>query len=125
MTTAKIEKKAATPVVEESSEVSAADRAMSASMIASGIGAVTLGLVIILAEANAAFKDAMAWVKPVGPLSGKTTVAVIVFFLSWVVLHYVFKRKAISLNTAFIVTLVLLALGLLLTFPPVFLTFEA
>lgn len=104
----------------EVTEISAADRAMSAAMIGSGIGALVLGIAIVLAEANAGIKTFLNWVGPVGPLSGKTGLAVIAFFVSWGVLHYVFQRRAISLTSAFLVTVVLLVLGLLLTFPPVF-----
>ncbi|MBN8621292.1 MAG: hypothetical protein J0L63_20430 [Anaerolineae bacterium] len=104
-------------------EVSAADRAMGASMIASGIGSLVLGIAIVLAEVNADIKTFLTWNTGVGPLSGKTGVSIIAFVISWVILHYAFQRKAISLTTSFVVTLVLVVLGLLLTFPPVFMSF--
>ena len=104
-------------------EVSAADRAMGASMIGSGIGALVLGIAIVLAEVNTGIKTFLTWNSGVGPLSGKTGVSVIAFIVSWVILHYAFQRKAISLMTSFIITVVLLVLGLLLTFPPVFTSF--
>lgn len=104
-------------------EVSVADRAMGASMIASGIGSLVLGIAIVLAEVNADIKTFLTWNTGVGPLSGKTGVSIIAFVISWVVLHYAFQRRAISLTTSFVVTLVLLVLGLLLTFPPVFMSF--
>jgi hypothetical protein len=56
-------------------------------------------------------------------LSGKTGLSIIAFIISWVALHYAFQRRAVSLTTAFLITLVLLVLGLLLTFPPVFMSF--
>jgi hypothetical protein len=108
---------------EVTTEITAADRAMGASMIASGIGSLVLGIAIVLSEVNADIKTFLTWNSGVGPLSGKTGVAVIAFLLSWVILHYAFQRKAISLTTAFIATVVLVALGLLLTFPPVFMSF--
>lgn len=108
---------------EAGTEISAADRAMGASMIASGIGSLVLGIAIVLAEVNADIKTFLTWNSGVGPLSGKTGVAVIAFIVSWAVLHYAFQRRAISLTTSFIVTLVLVVLGLLLTFPPVFMSF--
>lgn len=104
-------------------EVSAADRAMGASMIASGIGSLVLGIAIVLAEVNVDIKTFLTWNTGVGPLSGKTGVSIIAFVISWVVLHYAFQRRAISLTTSFVVTLVLVVLGLLLTFPPVFMSF--
>jgi cytochrome c1 len=105
---------------EVTEEISAADRAMGASMIAAGVGSLVLGIGVVLAEVNADIKTFLNWVGPVGPLSGKTGLAVIAFILSWVILHYAFQRRAISLTRSFIVTVALLVLGLLLTFPPVF-----
>ena len=104
-------------------EISAADRAVSASMIASGIGSLVLGIAIVLAEVNAGIKTFLTWNSGVGPLSGKTGVAVLAFLASWGVLHYVFQRNPLTLMRSFVVTIVLLVLGLLLTFPPVFLAF--
>ncbi|MBZ0281711.1 MAG: hypothetical protein K8L97_13315 [Anaerolineae bacterium] len=108
---------------EVEAEISAADRALGASMIASGIGSLVLGITIILSEVSADFKTFLTWHSGAGPLSGKTGLSVIAFVVSWVLLHYAFQRKAISLTTSFIVTVVLVVLGLLLTFPPVFLSF--
>lgn len=105
------------------SEISVADRAMGAAMVASGIGSLVLGIAIVLSEANADFKTFVTWNAGVGPLSGKTGLSVIAFILSWVVLHYVFKNNPISISRAFVVTLVLTVLGILLTFPPVFMSF--
>jgi hypothetical protein len=103
-------------------EVSAADRAMGAAMISSGIGSLVLGILIVLAEVSVDIKEILIWNDGAGPLSGKTGVAVIAFVVSWVVLHYIFQYKAISLTASFIVTAVLLVLGLLLTFPPIFIS---
>jgi hypothetical protein len=104
-------------------ESTAADRAMSAAMIASGIGSLILGIAIVLSEVNASIKSFLTWNSGVGPLSGKTGVSVIAFVVSWVILHYAFQRRAISLTSAFIITVVLVVVGILLTFPPVFLSF--
>ncbi|MBW4437799.1 MAG: hypothetical protein KME04_11730 [Pleurocapsa minor GSE-CHR-MK-17-07R] len=108
---------------EEAAQVSAADRAMGAAMIASGIGSLVLGLAIILSEVSAGIKTFLTWNSGVGSLSGKTGVSIIAFVVGWAVLHFVFKSRPISLMTSFIITVVLVALGLLLTFPPVFLMF--
>ena len=108
---------------EAETAIGAADRAMGASMIASGIGSLVLGIAIVLAEVNASIKAFLTWNSGVGPLSGKTGVAVIAFVVSWAVLHYAFQRRAITLTNSFIATVVLVVLGLLLTFPPVFMSF--
>jgi hypothetical protein len=106
----------------EDTQVTVLDREVGAAFIASGIGSFVLGILIVLTEmpSGAGLKSALAFVGPVGPLSGKTTVAVIAFVASWAILHFVFKNRAVKLTTSFIITVVLLALGLLLSFPPVF-----
>jgi hypothetical protein len=104
---------------------SAIDREVGAALIASGIGSLVLGLTVVGVEASASIGDALAWTDSVGPLSGKTGVAVIAFVLSWLGLHFAFKNSRLPLMTAFVITLVLVGLGLLLTFPPVFELFAA
>jgi hypothetical protein len=103
-------------------EVSAADRAVGAAFIASGIGSTALGLMVILTEmkAGAGLKAALTWTAPVGPLSGKTGVAVLAFVISWVLLHFAFKRRAVSLTTSFVVAVVLIVLGVAMCYPPIF-----
>ncbi len=101
-------------------DVAAIDREVSAAFVASGIGAAVLGLAIVGAEISPAIKQALTLWGPVGPLSGKTTVSVVAFLLSWALLHVVFRNRQVQLRASFIVTLVLVSVGLLLSFPPVF-----
>jgi len=99
------------------------ERELSAAFLASGLGSLALGITVLLTEMKAtaaSVQNALKWVGPVGPLSGKTTVAVIVFIVSWVALYFGLKNRAVKLGTMFIISLVLVVLGLLLTFPPVF-----
>jgi hypothetical protein len=99
--------------------VSAVDAAVGSAFIASGIGSTVLGLMVVLAEASENFANSLKFVAPVGPLSGKTTIAVIAYLVSWVLLHFTIGKN-IKLNTAFTITLVLIGLGFLMTFPPFF-----
>jgi len=91
-----------------------------AAMIAAGVGTFVIGLATSLAEASTGLRNALAWYGPTGPLSGKTGVGVIAWLLAWIVLHAAWKNKNIDLGRAFGWTLALVALGFLLTFPPVF-----
>jgi hypothetical protein len=52
---------------------------IAAAIIAGGVGAAALGLFTTLAEANEDIKDWLDWNADVGPLSGKTIMAVIVW----------------------------------------------
>lgn len=94
--------------------------AASAAFIASGIGCFLIGLLTTLAELSPGLKTALTWSATVGPLSGKTGVGVIAWVISWVVLHRLLQDKNTDFGKALTVTLILLGLGLLLTFPPLF-----
>ncbi|MCL4267374.1 MAG: hypothetical protein KJ069_29625 [Anaerolineae bacterium] len=96
-----------------------------ATFIASGIGVLFLGLMTTGAELSAGLKEALNWWNPAGPLTGKTSVAVLAWLISWVLLHTLWKNKEIDLWKSFIITLVLIGLGVLFTFPPIFEAFAA
>ncbi len=98
---------------------------VAAALIAGGLGAATIGLLTTLAEASEPIKNALNWYNPVGPLTGKSLVGVVVFFVSWIVLHLVFRGKNVNFTRATAAALTLLALGLLGTFPPFFGIFAA
>jgi multisubunit Na+/H+ antiporter MnhB subunit len=57
---------------------------------------------------------------PVGPLSGKVTVAVAVWLAAWVVLHLVYRNKPAETRRALTGSLVLIGLGVIGTFPTFF-----
>jgi hypothetical protein len=96
-----------------------------AALIASGIGTLFIGLMTTGAEASAGLKEFLAWSKPVGPLSGKVGLSLIVWLISWVVMHQLLKDKESNLARAFTITLILIALGVIFTFPPIFEAFAA
>ena len=93
-----------------------------AAFLAGGIGCFVLGLLVTLTEMPALvnLKNGLNWMNPVGPLSGKTGVAVLAFLVSWGIAHFTLKDKDVNLKTYVIVAAILTALGFLLTFPPFF-----
>ncbi|MFA6054306.1 MAG: hypothetical protein WC769_02905 [Thermodesulfovibrionales bacterium] len=91
-----------------------------AAILAAGIGSLALGLFVILAEASSSVNNALNFYDPVGPLSGKTTLAIIIWILSWMILHSSWKNKQVGFAGVFTVSLILIVLGLLGTFPPFF-----
>jgi hypothetical protein len=91
-----------------------------AALLAGGIGALTLGLMTTLGESVAAIGKALNWYNPVGALSGKTTVAVIVWLIAWAILGNQWKDKDVDFDKISMIALVLLLLGILGTFPPFF-----
>lgn len=113
-------------VVEKvSAKAQAAVGVASAAFVSSGIGCLVIGLMVTGAEMSEGLKNALNWWNPAGPLTGKTGVGVIVWLVSWAVLHSMWKDKDTGFAKAFTITLILIALGFLLTFPPIFTLFAA
>lgn len=102
---------------------------VAAAFLAAGIGSLVLGIFVVLNEVS---EDISAFLRfdanyglgsGVGPLSGKVALAVIAYLVSWVILHLVLRGKEVNFRNAFIVSLVLVGIGIALTFPPIFLAF--
>ena len=93
---------------------------VAAVLLATGIGSLVLAILVVWAEASESFADSLAYSDRVGPLSGKTIWAVVAFLVSWAGLHAVLRRREVNLRTVWLITLALLALGLLGTFSPFF-----
>ena len=91
-----------------------------AAMLAVGVGTVVLGILTTWAEASEGFADALQWNDRVGPLSGKTIISVIAYFGSWLVLHFVLRRSNPRLGRIITVSVILIVLGLIGTFPTFF-----
>jgi len=94
-----------------------------AAILATGVGAVTLGVLTTLAEASTGIKDFLQFNDRVGPLSGKTILAVIAYFVSWGVLTAVWRRSSPPFRPVVIATVVLLVLAVIGTFPTFFQAF--
>jgi hypothetical protein len=99
---------------------------VSAALLAGGIGSAAMGLITLIYELDdkSAFAKAMAWNKGVGGLSGKSSLAIIVFFVAWAILHYLWKDKETDFARISSIAIALLIVGLLGTFPPVWHLFQ-
>lgn len=95
-----------------------------AAMIAGGIGTLFVGLMTTGAVLSEGLSNFLNWWNPAGPLTGKTGIGILAWLVSWFLLNTIWKGKDYDLNKAFTVTLTLIVLGLLLTFPPIFEAFE-
>lgn len=96
---------------------------IAAAIVAGGVGCLALGALTTLAEASTAIKDWLNWYNPVGPLSGKTTLAVIIWLVAWIGLHLAYRRTAYETRRALTIALILIAVGVLGTFPTFFQAF--
>jgi hypothetical protein len=99
------------------------DGPLAAVLLAAGIGSFALGLLTTLAEASQGFRERLILNAGVGPLSGKTVWATVVFVVAWAALHYAWRQRDGVLRTATIAFIVLSLLGLLGTFPIFFQAF--
>ncbi|MBI3971951.1 MAG: hypothetical protein HY332_11730 [Chloroflexi bacterium] len=99
--------------------------AAAAALLAAGIGCAVFGLIIPLSEAVPALKTALNWWNPAGPLVGKTAVPVIVWLISWGALHSMWQARDVAFGPMWRITLVLVAIGFIGSFPPVFEAFTA
>ena len=99
-----------------------------AAMTAAAIGVFALGLLTVLAEVSVGIHD---WLETwdfgqgVGPLAGKTTLAVIVWLVSWGALALGLRGKDVDLKPWIWASAILGILGVLGTFPPIFTAFAA
>ena len=88
-----------------------------AAFLGAGTGAFAMGLVVILNEAG--IFAAPTIYGPAGGVSGRTTVATVVWLIAWGVLHGLWKDREVQPGPVSWLTLGLTALGILGTFPPV------
>lgn len=116
--------KKSTTQAEERARGKVATGVAAAAMVSGAIGTFVIGLMTTGAVISPALKDALNWWNPAGPLSGKTSVGILAWLISWYLLDRVWHTQNRSLQQAFTITLVLIGLGLLLTFPPIFEAFE-
>ncbi len=91
-----------------------------AALVAGGIGAIAYAIFIILSEGVESVGHALNWYNPSGNLSGKSTMMVIVWLISWAILNNKWKDRDVDFKKTATIALTLLIVGTLLTVPPVF-----
>lgn len=102
---------------------------VAAAFLASGIGAFFLGLGVTLheafppAEGETAFWDFSTRFgigSGVGPLSGKVIVGVAAYVISFLIFGLLWRGREVNLRATLAASIILLAIGFALTFPPIF-----
>ncbi len=96
---------------------------IAAAVIASGVGVLALGVLTTLSEMSTTIKDLLNFYNPVGPLAGKTVGALVIWLASWALLHMVYRDKGFETRKTLTLALVLIALGVVGTFPIFFQAF--
>ena len=93
-----------------------ANGAAMASVLAAGVGAFAMGLFVLLNEAG--LFAAPTLYGPAGGVTGRTTFATLVWLAAWGVLHARWRTRDIAPGRVLAPTLVLVGVGVLGTFPP-------
>ncbi len=96
-----------------------------AAMLAAGVGTVVLGILTTLAEASEGVHEFLEFTERVGPLSGNVILSVAAFLLAWGGLHVALRDRELEWKPMITVTVAMLAVGFLLTFPPFFQLFKS
>jgi hypothetical protein len=96
-----------------------------AALLACGVGVSMFGVLVVLGEARPDLAHALNLIDSVGPLSGKVAVAIVIWLVSWAILHKVWGRSQVGFSKITWVAFALIIAGFALTFPPLFRLFEA
>ena len=86
-------------------------------MIAAGVGSSACGVFYVLGGVKQ-LSPLFTLYPPSGALSGVSTAAILIWLATWFLLVRIWKNRDVNLRLASRVSIVLLLLGLLLTFPP-------
>lgn len=87
-----------------------------AAFLAAGIGSFAMGAFVLLNATD--IWSAPTFYGPAGGLSGRSTLAVVVWVAVWVWLHRRWRGRELEARTVYMATLILTALGVIATFPP-------
>lgn len=90
-----------------------------AAILSAGVGCFVLALLAAAGDKSAWVKSLLNFYKPTGPLSGVTTVAILIWICLWGILEWRWRRKTVASGGICAASLALLGLGLALTFPPI------
>jgi hypothetical protein len=90
-----------------------------AAILAASVGSFALAVLACAGDKLAAVKNSFVFYKPTGPLSGVTTTAILIWFLTWGILEWRWRNRSVAVRRISVVALALLGLSLLLTFPPI------
>jgi hypothetical protein len=91
---------------------------VAAALLAAGVGSTTLGIAVVAVEANPAVEEWATMGTAAGSLTGKALLTMTAFLLAWAGPRT--TLGAVSARVIGWTTSVLVAVGVLLTFPPVY-----
>ena len=89
-----------------------------AAILSAGAGCTVLGILAVAGDASKAVAKLLTFYLPTGPLSGVSSLAILAWLVTWFILAKRWRAKTVALAKVNATAFLLLALGILLTFPP-------
>lgn len=89
-----------------------------AAILSAGAGCSVLGVLAVVADASKPVARLLTFYQRTGPLSGVSSMAILFWLVTWFVLARRWRKKTVAIAKVNATALLLLALGMLLTFPP-------
>jgi hypothetical protein len=89
-----------------------------AAVLSAGAGSLALAMLAFVADKSSLIKSSLVFYRPTGPLSGVTTIALLLWLCIWVILEWRWRGRTLAMRRIVTMALALLGLSLLLTFPP-------
>ncbi|MGA2987868.1 MAG: hypothetical protein ABSG32_29135 [Terriglobia bacterium] len=89
-----------------------------AAILSAGAGCLALGILAVVADASKPMARLLTFYRPTGPLSGVSSLAILLWLVTWFILARRWRTKTVAIAKVNAVAFLLLALGVLLTFPP-------
>lgn len=108
------------PPTEHPAELRFPTGAIVAALFGAWIGLMALAISNIAATADSGFRTATTLNAGIGPYSGKELFMIVSWFVSWPILHFAMRRRALALKPWFGAFLVGMLIAVLLMWPPVF-----
>ncbi len=96
---------------------SATNGSAAAAILAAAIGAMAMGAIVVLNEAGVLAAPALYG--PAGGVTGRTALATVTWLVAWGVLHTRWKNRHVPSLRVYQISIVLIVLGILGTFPPI------
>jgi len=89
-----------------------------AAILSAGVGCALLGILAVAADGSKPMARWLTFYLPTGPLSGVSSAAIFLWLVTWFILAKRWRTRTVAIARINVTAFLLLALGILLTFPP-------
>ena len=89
-----------------------------AAILSAGAGCAVLGILTVVADVSKHLAKWLTFYLPTGPLSGVSSMAILLWLVTWFILARRWRVRTVAIAKVNATASLLLALGILLTFPP-------